>query len=361
MRFAKGHGTQNDFVILPDPDGVVDLTPGLAARLCDRRAGLGADGVLRAVRVNGDAASPAGTGGGGAEWFMDYRNADGSLAEMCGNGIRVFGRYLLDHDLVAGPEFAVATRAGTRLVRAEPDGEITVDMGPPHVLGTGQATLAGQPLEGLRVSLGNPHLACLVDSPLAEFDLSQPPALDARQFPDGVNLELVSVVGSGHLLMRVYERGSGATRSCGTGAVAAAVAATVAAAGPSASAAAWLSAPTAPADDGSSAAPPGDAGSGPIAGGGVSADQAAAGAQPASAAGSGSASAAGSGSASAADAVPPLSGGWVVDLRGGRLRVMFDGRTSFLSGPAVIVAEGELNQAWLSGRPAIPGQSSPAA
>jgi diaminopimelate epimerase len=359
MRFAKGHGTQNDFVILPDPDGAVDLTPGLAARLCDRRAGLGADGVLRVVRLSGDAAVPAGAGGG-AEWFMDYRNADGSLAEMCGNGIRVFGRYLLDHGLVAGPEFVVATRGGTRLVRAEPDGEITVDMGAPQVLGTGRATLAAQPLEGLRVSLGNPHLACLVDSPLAEFDLSQPPAIDQEQVPDGVNLELVSVVGGGHILMRVYERGSGATRSCGTGAVAAAVAATVAAA-------TGQSAPALPADDGLSAHPA-DVASGPSADGGEPAGQAASGTGaapaprngPAPAARNGPAPAARNGPASVAGAVPPLSGGWVVDLPGGRLRVMFDGRTSFLSGPAVIVAEGELDRAWLSGRPAaIPDQPSP--
>jgi diaminopimelate epimerase len=371
MRFAKGHGTENDFVILPDPDGAIDLTPGLAARLCDRRAGLGADGVLRAVRVSGDAADPAAGGGGGAEWFMDYRNADGSLAEMCGNGIRVFGRYLLDHDLVAGPEFVVATRGGTRLVRAEPDGEITVDMGPPQVLGTGRATLGGQPLEGLRVSLGNPHLACLVDSPLAEFDLSQPPALDEEQFPDGVNLELVTVVSNGHILMRVYERGSGATRSCGTGAVAAAVAVTVAAA-------ASQDAPVPSGDDGLSAAPGDAAASGSSAGGGPPAGQAAASAEPgpaagagrgpadgtgaAPAAGTGSVSPARNGPASAAGAAPPLSGGWVVDMPGGRLRVMFDGRTSFLSGPAVIVAEGELDRAWLSGRPAtIPDQPSPAA
>jgi diaminopimelate epimerase len=337
MRFVKGHGTQNDFVILPDPDGAIDLTPGLAARLCDRRAGLGADGVLRAVRVSGDAADrAAGAGGGGAEWFMDYRNADGSLAEMCGNGIRVFGRYLLDHGLVAGPEFAVATRGGTRLLRAERDGEITVDMGAPQVLGTGCATLAGRPLEGLRMSLGNPHLACLVDSPLAGFDLSQPPALDAGQFPDGVNLELVSVVGPGHIRMRVYERGSGATRSCGTGAVAAAAVAAMAAAG--------QSAPAAPVGDSLSAAPADDA-SGPFADGRATAGPAAAGARPVPAAG----------------AVPSLAGGWVVDLPGGRLRVMFDGRTSFLSGPAVIVAEGELDQAWLSGRPASPHHSSSAA
>ena len=316
-KFLKGHGTENDFVILPDPDGAVDLTSGLVARLCDRRAGLGADGVLRAVRVSGDAAWPADGPGGGAQWFMDYRNADGSLAEMCGNGIRVFGRYLLDHDLVAGPEFTVATRGGTRLVRAEPDGEITVEMGAPQVLGTGRATLAGQPLEGLRLSLGNPHLACLVDSPLAEFDLSRPPELDAGQFPDGVNLELVSVIGNGHILMRVYERGSGATRSCGTGAVAAAVAAT---AGGGASA-----------GSANDAMPAGDGASGVLPDGSAPAGPAAAAARPAPA------------------------GGWVVDVPGGRLRVIFDGQTSFLSGPAVIVAEGELDQAWLSGRPAIPG------
>ncbi|HEY2577685.1 MAG TPA: diaminopimelate epimerase, partial [Streptosporangiaceae bacterium] len=273
--FAKGHGTENDFVILPDPDGAVDLTPGLAARLCDRRAGLGADGVLRVVRVSGDAAVPAGAGGG-AEWFMDYRNADCSLAEMCGNGIRVFGRYLLDHELVSGPEFAVATRAGTRLLRARPDGVITVDMGAPLVSGPGRAELGGRVLAGLAVSLGNPHLACVVDEPLDGFDLSQPPLLDDRQFPEGANLELVRFTGDKHIEMRVYERGCGQTRSCGTGAVAAAVAAA----------------------DGS-------------------------------------------------------LGRWTVDVPGGRLWVTLDGATSLLSGPAVIVAEGEFGRAWLSGGPSV--------
>jgi diaminopimelate epimerase len=281
MQFAKGHGTENDFVILPDPEGRIDLTAGLVARLCDRRAGLGADGVLRAVRLTG----------GGAGWFMDYRNADGSLAEMCGNGIRVFGRYLLDHGLVSGPGFAVATRAGVKLLRAE-DGDITVDMGPPLVLGPGHGVLAGRPFDGLAVSLGNPHLACVVGEPLDGFDLSQPPRLDAGQFPEGANFELVRFAGDGHIEMRVHERGSGVTRSCGTGAVAAAVAAAMHG-GPS--------------------------------GGGLPA------------------------------------GAWTVDLPGGRLRVTLDSQTSFLSGPAVIVAEGEISQAWLSGTEAvIAGQSSPA-
>src|SRR5215472_7314605 len=130
MRFAKGHGTENDFVILLDPDGREGLTRALAARLCDRRAGIGADGVLRAVRTTamaepattgtvGSGAAGSGAAGGGSagtgvpgpgaepgpEWFMDYRNADGSVAEMCGNGIRVFARYLAEHGLTEGKEF----------------------------------------------------------------------------------------------------------------------------------------------------------------------------------------------------------------------------------------------------------------
>src|SRR5271155_2256985 len=154
MRFAKGHGTGNDFLILPDPDDATVLPPDLVARLCDRRTGLGADGILRAVRTSA---------GGPADWFMDYRNADGSIAEMCGNGIRVFAKYLLDDGLAAGPEVAIATRAGTRTVRAEPDGQFTVDMGAAVILGDGAARAGDQRLAGLAISVGNPHLACVVD------------------------------------------------------------------------------------------------------------------------------------------------------------------------------------------------------
>ena len=194
MHFAKGHGTENDFVILPDPDGELDLTPALVRRLCDRRAGIGADGVLRVVEIEVLAAALTESGPGafraaGAaddllasaaatalaapataaeaasglapQWFMDYRNADGSVAEMCGNGIRVFTRYLIEHGLAHGPEFAIETRGGTRLVRAEPGGQFTVDMGPATVLGTGRALVGGarlrrpadlrwQPAPGLR-------------------------------------------------------------------------------------------------------------------------------------------------------------------------------------------------------------------
>ena len=144
MRFAKGHGTENDFVILPDPDGELDLDAATVAALCDRRAGLGADGVLRVVRtkaldepLTGEAATAQ-----RCEWFMDYRNADGSVAEMCGNGVRVFARYLQEAGLVGAAAFEVGTRAGARHVVLEPDGNITVDMGPVRILGPGSARLA---------------------------------------------------------------------------------------------------------------------------------------------------------------------------------------------------------------------------
>jgi diaminopimelate epimerase len=229
MRFAKGHGTENDFVILPDIDGKLKLSHVLVARLCDRRAGIGADGVLRVVRtakVGQDVPEvPDGAADPGTEWFMDYRNADGSVAEMCGNGTRLFARYLLDKKLATGPEFGIATRAGVRRVRAEANGNITVDMGLPEVTGEGWAVVGGRVCDGLRVSLGNPHLACVVEGALDKYDLSQAPALDSELFPDGANVEIVRVTADGHAEMRVYERGSGQTRSCGTGAVAAAVAA----------------------------------------------------------------------------------------------------------------------------------------
>jgi len=247
MRFAKGHGTENDFVILVDPDGEQGLPPGLAARLCDRRAGIGADGVLRAVRTTalaggagisgtetnaGEIGEIGGTGGTGSnsavagngsgsgpraapEWFMDYRNSDGSPAEMCGNGLRVFARYLAGRGLATGPAFTVATRCGPRQVSLHDDGSVTAEMGGVTVLGPGRAVVGGVTCDGLRVSVGNPHLACLVDAPLARFDLTGPPQLDPAQFPQGGNVELVRVTGPGQAQMRVYERhwrGSGGRR-----------------------------------------------------------------------------------------------------------------------------------------------------
>ena len=314
MHFAKGHGTENDFVILPDPDAELDLTPELVRRLCDRRAGIGADGVLRIVEVEVLAAaltesgpgafrasgsesdlltsaaatalaSPAAIAAAGApvgrtdgrltaRWFMDYRNADGSVAEMCGNGVRVFTRYLLDHGLAHGPEFAVETRAGIRHVQVEPDEQVTVDMGPAAVLGPARASVGGAECDGLRVSVGNPHLACVVTSPLDGYDFSAPPTFDPALFPDGANVELVRLTGERSAQMRVYERGSGPTRSCGTGAVAAAVA--------------------------------------------------------------------------AAAATGERGGSWAIRVPGGDLTVTLGPSAASLTGPAVIVAEGQLTPAWLA-------------
>ncbi len=232
MRFAKGHGTGNDFVILPDPDGRLELPAALVAAICDRTAGLGADGVLRVVRTAAaglGAAEFESVGGGSADWFMDYRNADGSLAEMCGNGLRVYARYLVDVGLAAGPELVIGTRAGPRLATFEADGQITVQMGPAQVHGLGLATLGGRAYQGQVISVGNPHLACVLDEPVETVDLTAAPVLDPAQFPAGANVEVLRVTGEHRVQMRVHERGSGVTMSCGTGAVAAAVAAAAAA------------------------------------------------------------------------------------------------------------------------------------
>ncbi|ASU83051.1 diaminopimelate epimerase [Nocardiopsis gilva YIM 90087] len=228
MRFAKGHGTENDFVILPDPDGSLDLTRETVAALCDRRAGIGGDGVLRVVRTRalGEVLPESAASSASCEWFMDYRNADGGIAEMCGNGVRVFARYLIESGLAEGTSFGVGTRAGARHITVEANGDITVDMGRPEVMGKGSAGLADGTVHGTRVSVGNPHLACPVDRPLSEIDLSEQPRLDAAEFPEGANVEVFTETAPGALEMRVYERGAAETRSCGTGIVAVAAAAT---------------------------------------------------------------------------------------------------------------------------------------
>ena len=216
--FVKGHGTQNDFVLLPDLDATLDLTPARVRVLCDRQAGLGADGVLRVVRAKAIERRPSDVDDD--VWFMDYRNADGSVAEMCGNGVRVFARYLLDAGLVTRTEFPVGSRAGVRNVVVDADGEVAVDMGPARVTGESAATLHGRTFAGVAVDVGNPHLVCLVDR-LDDLDLTVAPGYDAAVFGEGVNVEFVVVEAPDRIRMRVHERGVGETRSCGTGTVAA--------------------------------------------------------------------------------------------------------------------------------------------
>ncbi|GAA5053670.1 diaminopimelate epimerase [Thermocatellispora tengchongensis] len=266
MRFVKGHGTENDFVILPDPDNEIDVTAAMVAALCERRAGIGGDGVLHVVRTK--LAPEVAHLAGEAEWFMDYRNADGSMAEMCGNGARVFARYLVDSGLAQPGELPIATRGGVKLVRLGAEGDVTVDMGLPRILGESSATLGGHEYTGLHIDLGNPHLACVVGDPVAQVDLTHQPGFDTTIFPTGVNVELVNAVGPRRAVMRVYERGSGETRSCGTGAVAAALA--------------------------------------------------------------------------AAHLTGETTGSWAVEVPGGLLTVTLEAETSYLTGPAVLVAHGEL-------------------
>ncbi|SOC50418.1 diaminopimelate epimerase [Blastococcus aggregatus] len=283
-RVLIGHGTENDFVVLPDPDGSgwagERLDAAMVRRLCDRRAGLGGDGVLRLVRSAHvpDAADVLGPELAACEWFMDHRNADGSYAEMCGNGIRLFLHALIEEGLLdraaCTDGVLVGTRGGPRRVGATADGAYWVDMGPATEFGHGSAELDGRTFSGRAVSMGNPHLASLTDVDVDTLDLSRAPRFDAELFPEGVNVELVNVVEPGaHIRLRVFERGVGETRSCGTGACAAAYAAL--------------------ADTGRT------------------------------------------------------EGTVLVDVPGGRLSVQVDPRTTVLTGPAVLVSAGVLCQEWL--------------
>ncbi|MCL7382169.1 diaminopimelate epimerase [Streptomyces sp. 35G-GA-8] len=227
MPFAKGHGCENSFLILPDPHGRFRLTAGTIRRLADPHTGAGADGILRAVRCAADpeAAAMAHI----AEWFMDYRNADGSPGAMCGNGIRLFARYLVDTGRGTPGDFAIATRAGARHVRV-PDrsddlqGPVTVAMGTPAFPGPDRITVtaANQSWPATHVDVGNPHAVVLIDDLADAGDLTTPPAVEpASAYPYGVTTEFVTALGPDHLALRVHERGVGETRACGTGACAA--------------------------------------------------------------------------------------------------------------------------------------------
>ncbi|QHC73329.1 diaminopimelate epimerase [Rathayibacter sp. VKM Ac-2805] len=237
LHFTKGQGTGNDFVLFSDPDGEVDLSPAQIAMICDRHFGVGADGVIRAVRSR---AIPEGAAAlaeeSEAEWFMDYRNADGSIAEMCGNGIRVYAAFLLAGGLATlepGDTLPIGTRAGVRDVTRSGSG-FQVDLGRWELAG-GEPLVRAKELKvarpGLGIDLGNPHVVVALsnDEELDSADLSYIPQLDPEP-EDGANVEFVvpgePLVhdGIGRIRMRVHERGSGETLSCGTGAAAAALA-----------------------------------------------------------------------------------------------------------------------------------------
>jgi diaminopimelate epimerase len=242
LHFTKGHGTGNDFVLFADPDATVDLTPDRIRAIADRRFGVGADGVIRAVRSD---AIPEGAAvlavDPDATWFMDYHNADGSIAEMCGNGIRVFARYLTESglvDLAPGETLSVGSRKGVVDVQRSANGFVA-DLGRWGLGieggGAGDVMVRAKNLDtarpGLGIDVGNPHVVVAVatEEELAGLDLTYVPVLDPAP-AEGANVEFVLpgdplvADGIGQITMRVHERGSGETLSCGTGAVAAALA-----------------------------------------------------------------------------------------------------------------------------------------
>ncbi|SES14122.1 diaminopimelate epimerase [Pedococcus cremeus] len=235
LAFTKGHGTENDFVLVPDLDGTHDLMPSQAALLADRRAGIGGDGVIRVVPTVAASEESVRAQASEARWFMDYRNADGSAAEMCGNGTRVFAAYLRREGLESASAFAIATRSGVKRVRFEADGLIAVNLGPWRFADPENAGDDGidalvhvpghDPFSAVSLDLGNPHTVVALPETvdLNSLDLTSPPVVNPVP-PQGTNVEFVRPRGLGHISMRVHERGVGETRSCGTGACAAALA-----------------------------------------------------------------------------------------------------------------------------------------
>jgi diaminopimelate epimerase len=237
ISFTKGHGTGNDFVLFADPDGEIDLTPRQLATIADRHFGVGADGVIRAVRSRSlpDGAAALAEDDA-AEWFMDYHNSDGSPSEMCGNGIRVYAKFLLENGLAElreGGTLPIGTRGGVRDLQRNFSG-FQVDLGRWRLDG-GEPLVRAKNLKvarpGLGINVGNPHVVVALSSvaELESADLSVIPIVEPEAV-GGVNVEFVVPVdpmiqgGMGHIRMRVHERGSGETLSCGTGAVAAALA-----------------------------------------------------------------------------------------------------------------------------------------
>jgi diaminopimelate epimerase len=237
IQFTKGHGTGNDFVLVLDEHGQFELDAATVAKLCDRHFGIGADGLIRVIRSS---ALPEGAASlaeePAAEWFMDYRNADGSIAEMCGNGVRVFARYLTERGLVElspGDTLSIGTRAGVRDIQRSTNG-FAVDMGrwrPTSDDITVMTTGVDIARPGQGINVGNPHVVVALASleELKELDLAKAPALEPAQ-PEGANVEFIVPAdpmvqnGVGYINMRVHERGVGETLSCGTGIVAAALA-----------------------------------------------------------------------------------------------------------------------------------------
>ena len=223
LAFSKYHGIGNDFVMIADTDDRLELDADTVRRLCDRRFGIGGDGVIRVA-----------PGTGGDDFFMDYVNSDGSVGEMCGNGIRCLAVFVRDEGLSDATEMKIGTRAGTKIVTVLDDGRVRVDMGAPifepseiPAKTEGESALRAtidlddQKVEAAIVSMGNPHAVLFVSDPSTAPVTSIGPQIERHpMFPNGTNVEFMRVDGPEHAIMRVWERGSGETLACGTGAAA---------------------------------------------------------------------------------------------------------------------------------------------
>jgi diaminopimelate epimerase len=226
MRFSKYQGIGNDFVMLADPDDRLELEPEMVRAICDRRFGIGGDGVIRVA-----------PGGDGAEFFMDYVNSDGSVAEMCGNGIRCLALFARAEGLTSSREMKIGTRAGLKVVEVLDSDRVRVDMGAPifeperiPVVWDGSDALDarldvnGDTFAVSCVSMGNPHAILLVDDPEVAPVTTLGPKLEVHEaFPNKTNVEFMRVEPPDRIRMRVWERGSGETLACGTAAAATAV------------------------------------------------------------------------------------------------------------------------------------------
>jgi diaminopimelate epimerase len=211
-----GHGTHNDFVLVFDPENKILITPEQIKKICDRKVGIGSDGFIKIIKVDG-------------AWFMDYSNSDGSVAEMCGNGIRVMARYLTDRGYQASGIYAINTRDGRKFLSVPDEGDISVNMGKvTQINGEVSVLQNSKTFVGLNIDVGNPHAVVFTDDLEKVGDLKKSPiVLPEDAYPEGVNIEFVEIVDNGEIKMRVFERGVGETQSCGTGICAVALAATI--------------------------------------------------------------------------------------------------------------------------------------
>lgn len=211
-----GHGTHNDFVLVFDPENKILFTPEQIKKICDRKVGIGSDGFIKIIKFDG-------------AWFMDYSNSDGSVAEMCGNGIRVMARYLTDRGYQASGIYAINTRDGRKFLSVPDEGDISVNMGKvTQINGEVSVIQNSKTFVGLNIDVGNPHAVVFTDDLETVGDLKKSPAvLPEDAYPEGVNIEFVEIVDNGEIKMRVFERGVGETQSCGTGTCAVALAATI--------------------------------------------------------------------------------------------------------------------------------------